>query len=78
MCVPVRVLRDYLVSYLKTLGLGKPVLRKSYIRRVLAMGYGTINFIKCLKGSRATHARISNINSRKKRREHHSHKLEKR
>ena len=41
------------------------------------MGYETINFIKCLKGSRATRARISNIKSRKKRREHPSRKLKK-
>ena len=40
---------------------------KSYIRRVLATGYVTINFIKFLKGSGASRACILNINSRKKR-----------
>ena len=49
----------------------------SYIRRVLATGYGIISFIKCLKGSRSTRASISNIKSRKKRREPRSRKIEK-
>ena len=53
------------------------MLIKSYIICVLATGYGTINFIKVLKGSRSTRAHISNINSINKRREHRSHKLEK-
>ena len=59
------------------MGLEDPVPIKSYIRRVIAMGYGKINVIKCLKGSRATRARISNIKSRKKIREHRYRKLEK-
>ena len=54
------------------------MLIKSYKRRVLATGYGTINFIKLLKGSRATCAPISNINNKKEKREHRSRKLEKR
>ena len=41
------------------------------------MGYGTINFIKCLKGYREPRAIISNIKSRQNRREHCSCKLEK-
>ena len=41
------------------------------------MEYGTYNFIKCLKGSVAPGARISNIKSGKKRREHRSSKNEK-
>ena len=72
-----RGFRDYLVSWLQDTGLEKHVLIKSYIRRFLAMGYGTINFIKFLKGSRETRARISNIKSKKKRRERRSHKHEK-
>ena len=42
-------------------GLRKPenlVLIKYYIRDVLAMGYRTKNFIKCLEGSRSIRARI--------------------
>ena len=54
------------------------MLIKSYIRRVLAKGYIIINFIKCFKGSRSTHALTSNIKSRKKIREHCSRKLGKR
>ena len=50
----------------------------SYIICVIATGYEIINFIKCLKGYRAPSACISNIKSRKKIREHHSRKLEKR
>ena len=42
------------------------------------MGYKIRNFIKCLKESRATRDRISNIKSREKRREHCYRKLEKR
>ena len=49
----------------------------SYIRRVLATGYKIINFIKCLKVYIATRTRISNIRSRKKRREPRSRKIEK-
>ena len=66
----VRGFRDYLVSYIRALGLENPVLTKSYIRRVLATGYGTINFTRFLKGSRATGACILNIKSIKKIREH--------
>ena len=50
----------------------------SYTRCVQRTGYKIRDFIKCLKGSRATRARISNINIRKKRREHCYRKLEKR
>ena len=73
----VRGFRDYLVSYLQDLGIENPVLIKSYIIRVLATGYGTINYKKFLKGSRASHACISNIKSTKNRIEHCSLKLEK-
>ena len=41
------------------------------------MGYEKINFIKCLKVSRAPRVRISNKNSGKKRREPFSRKLKK-
>ena len=54
------------------------MLIKYYIRRVLATGFGAIKFIKLLKGSRAPRARISNIKSKNKRREHRYRKLEKR
>ena len=50
----------------------------SYLRRVLATVYKIINIIKCLKGSRSTCARISDINSRKKIIEPCYCKLEKR
>ena len=60
------------------MGLEKPVLIKSYKGQVLATGYRTYDFIKCFKGYGAPHARISNIKSRKKKREHRSRKLEKR
>ena len=60
------------------MGLEKPVLIKSYIRQFLAMGYGTIKSIKFWKGYRAPRDRISNIKSRRKRREHCSRKLGKR
>ena len=60
------------------MGLENPVLIKFYIRRVLATGYVTINFIKFLKGSRSTRDRILNINSKKKIREYSYCKLEKR
>ena len=73
----VRGFKDYLVSQIQTSGLENPVLIKSYIRRVLSTGYGTYNLIKCLKGSRTPCARISNIKSRKNRREHRYRKLEK-
>ena len=59
-------------------GLRKPRAYKYHIRLILSTGYGTIDFIKLLKGYRATHARISNIKGRKKRREHRYCKLEKR
>ena len=59
------------------MGLENPVLRKSYIRRVLSTGYITINFINLFKGYRATRASISNIKSRKKRIKHRSRKIEK-
>ena len=49
----------------------------SYIRLFLATGYKIINSIKFLKWYRVPHARISNINSREKRRELCSRKLEK-
>ena len=54
------------------------MLIKYYIRRVLATGYGAYNFIKFLKRSGASCACISNIRSRKKRREHRYCKIEKR
>ena len=50
---------------------------KCYIRRVLSTGCETIKFLKSLKGSGATRARISNIKSRKKRIEHRSRIIEK-
>ena len=53
------------------------MFRKSYIRCVLATGYETINFIKCLKEYRATRDHNKNIKSRNKRREHYYSKLEK-
>ena len=60
------------------MGSENPVFIISYIRRVLATGYEIIKFIKCLKGSRETRARISNIKSRRRIREHRSRKIEKR
>ena len=59
------------------------VLRKSRAYNILhktcsSHGLQKINFIKCLKGSRAPRARIPNIKSRKNRREPCSSKLEKR
>ena len=71
-----RGFRNYLVSYILASGLENPMLIKSYIRQVLTTGYGTINFIKKLKGSGAPRASISNIKSRNNRIEHHSCKLE--
>ena len=68
---------DYLVSKLQTTGLENAVLIKFYKGTFLATGYETINFIKCLKGSIATRARISNISSRHNRREHVSRKPQK-
>ena len=59
-------------------GLRNPVVIKYYIRRVIAPGYGRINLIKLLKGSRATCFCILNIKNRKKRREHRFCKLGKR
>ena len=53
------------------------MLIKSYIRRVLATVDKRINFIKFLNRSRTTRACISNMNSRKNRREPRSLKLEK-
>ena len=47
------------------MGLENPVVIKYFIRSVLATGYETINFIRFLKGSRETYARISDIKSRK-------------
>ena len=55
--------------------LENPVLIKSYIGQFLATGYKTIKFINLFKGYRALLTRISNMNSRKKRREHRSSKL---
>ena len=52
------------------------MLIKLYIRQVIAAGCGTINFIKLFIGSIAPRARISNIKSINKRREHRSRKLE--
>ena len=57
------------------MGLENPVVIKYFIRSVLATGYETINFIRFLKGSRETYACISDIKSRKKRREPCSRKL---
>ena len=54
------------------------MLIKSYIRRVLATDYRTYNFVKYFKGSGVPPARILNTKSRKRRRERHSSKLEKR
>ena len=45
--------------------LRKSVLIKYYIRYVLATGYGTINFIKCLKGSGATRAILKKYKDQK-------------
>ena len=60
------------------MGFRNPELIKAYIIRFLATGYGTYNFVKCFKGSGVPRAHILNTNSRKKRREHFSHELEKR
>ena len=59
------------------MGLETHVIIKYYIRRVLATCYGKMNFIKRLKVSRATRARILKTKSIKKRRDHCSRKLEK-
>ena len=73
-----RSLRGYLFSKIKATGLKNTVFILCYIRRILSTSYEVINFIKILKGSRATRAHISNINIRKKRIEHCSRKIEKR
>ena len=73
-----RGFKYYLVSYLRGSDYRNPELVKYYIRGVLATGYGTYNFIKYFKGSGVPRARIINIKSRRKRREHRSRKIEKR
>ena len=67
MCVCLSVaLKYYLVSYLRALGFRNPELIKSYIRRGLAMGYGTYNFVKYFKVSGVPCARILNEKIRKR------------
>ena len=79
MCVCLSVdLKDLLVSQLHASGFRNPKLIKSYIRRGLAMGYGTYKFVQYFKWYGVPCARILNTNSRKKRREHCSRKLKKR
>ena len=77
MCIFVRGLKDYLLSYLRASGFRNTELIKFYIRRVLATGYRTYNFFKYFKGSGVPRARVLNTKSRKKRRKHRSCKLEK-
>ena len=74
----VRGFKDYLVSYLRALGSRNTKLIKYHIRQVLATGYGAYNFIKYFKGYVVPRARILNIKSIKKRREHCYRKLKKR
>ena len=71
-------LKDYIVPSLRASGFINTEVIKPYIRWVLSTGYGTYNFVKYFKGSGVPHAIILNTNSRKKRREHRSCKLEKR
>ena len=69
MCMFFCVLKDYPVSWPRASKFRNPELVKSYIRRVLAMGYGTYNFVKYFKGSGVPRACILNTKIRKKRRE---------
>ena len=75
LCVPVCGFRDYLVPKLRSTLFINHVLVISYIRRLLVTGYKVLNIIKCLKGYTVHGARISNVKSRKQRREPHSCKL---
>ena len=63
----VRGLKDYLVSQIRAPGFRNPELIKSYIRLVLATGYGTYNFLKYFKRCGVPRACILTINIRKKR-----------
>ena len=78
MCIFVRGLKDYLLSYLRASGFRNTELIKFYIRWVLATGYRTYNFLKYFIGSGVTRACILNTNSRKNRREYCSRKPKKR